>query len=215
MKKSITHHVEIPISGRFLVDRPPGAGPFPVLVGFHGYGQTAEDQLGILRQFPGAGNWILCSVQGLHPFYPRPDRIGASWMTSQDRRLRIEENIRYINRVVVKVGTEHPVNQILVFHGFSQGTAMACRAAILGEHSPVGVILHGGEIPPELDHLDRLGHVLIARGERDPIYRPEQLDRDLERLDNAGVSVTRCEFDGGHDAGDIYFQAVGSFLENL
>ncbi len=207
-----THHVQTLISGRYLVRVPSGGGPFPLLVGFHGYGQTAEDQLEILQRIPGADNWVCCAVQALHPFYPRPDRVGACWMTSQDREMRIEENIRHVDRVVSWIRDQCPVNQVLVYNGFSQGTAMACRAAMIGEHPPGGVMLHGGDIPPELDDLDRMGRVLIARGGSDRIYRRNRWDSDLARLEGSSLTTVRCEFDGGHEVTEAWLQAAGTFL---
>jgi len=212
MKKAVTRRVEAPVSGKYLVACPSGSGPFPLLAGFHGYGQTAEDQLEMLRRIPGADRWICCAVQALHPFYPRPGVIGACWMTSQDRELRIAENIGYLDRVVAALRREHPVNEVLVHHGFSQGTAMACRAAILGAHEPSGVILLGGDIPPELGTLDRMNRVLIGRGRRDPIYRRERWESDLVRLDASTLPATRCEFDGGHEVTGEWLRAAGAFL---
>lgn len=207
-----THHIPTSISGRYLVEVPSGSGSFPLLVGFHGYGQMADEHLPILQRIPGADNWICCAIQALHPFYPRPNVVGACWMTSQDRELRIEENIRYVDQVVTRIRSQNPVSQILVYLGFSQGTAMACRAAIGGEHLPSGVMLLGGDIPPELDDLDRMGRVLIARGRRDPIYRRDRWDSDLSRLENSSLTTTRCEFDGGHEVSEAWFQAAGAFL---
>lgn len=207
-----THHVQTSISGRYLVQVTSGSDPSPLLVGFHGYGQTAEEQLRMLQQIPGTDNWVCCAIQALHPFYPRPDGIGACWMTSQDRELRIEENIQYVDRVVARIRNEHQVDKTLVYHGFSQGTAMACRAALGGEHLPNGVMLLGGDIPPELDVLDRMGRILIARGRRDPIYPREKWDSDLSRLEASSLTAVQCEFVGGHEASETYFQAAGIFL---
>lgn len=207
-----TLHIPTPISGRYLLQVPSGGGSFPLLVGFHGYGQTAEDQMQVLRRIPGADNWVCCAIQALHPFYPKPGEIGACWMTSQDRELRIEENIRFVDRVVSRIRNEGPVNRVLVYNGFSQGTAMACRAAAGGEHRPDGVLLLGGDIPPELDDLDRMSRVLIARGRRDPIYRRSRWDSDLSRLEGASLTTTRCEFDGGHEVSETWLQAAGVFL---
>jgi predicted esterase len=207
-----THHIPTTINGRYLVEAPSASGSFPLLVGFHGYGQTAEDQLRILQRIPGADHWICCAIQALHPFYPRPDAVGACWMTRQDRELRIEENIRFVDRVVTRISNERPVNRILVYHGFSQGTAMACRAATGGDHPPSGVMLLGGDIPPELGDLDRMSRVLIARGRHDQIYRREQWDSDLSRLEASGLGITRCVFEGGHEVNKSFLQAAGAFL---
>lgn len=133
-------------------------------------------------------------------------------MTSQDRELRIEENIRHVDRVVSRIRDECPVSQSLVYNGFSQGAPMACRAATSGEHLPSGVMLHGGDIPPELDGLDRMGRVLIARGRGDRIYRRDRWESDLARLEGSSLTTVRCEFDGGHEVTEAWLQAAGTFL---
>jgi predicted esterase len=133
-------------------------------------------------------------------------------MTRQDRELRIDENIRYVDRVVARVSEEEQTAPTLVYHGFSQGAAMAGRAAVLGRQAPDGVILHGGDIPPELDQLGRMGRVLIGRGRQDRIYKRERWESDLARLDASRVGTTVCEFEGGHQAGEAFFEAAGLFL---
>ena len=55
--------------------------PWPLLVGFHGYAETAGDHMDALRAIPGTGEWLLVSIQALHPFYARKERVVASWMT--------------------------------------------------------------------------------------------------------------------------------------
>src|SRR2546428_107726 len=68
--------------GRYLVDVPSTGGPWPLLVGFHGYGEGASPQLERLRSTPGADRWLLVAVQGLHRFYRgRTNDVVAGWMT--------------------------------------------------------------------------------------------------------------------------------------
>jgi predicted esterase len=212
MPSAETHHVETPVAGRCLVTAPAGSEPRPLLLGFHGYAQTAEDQLEMLQRIHGSGGWVCCAVQALHPFYPRPDRVGACWMTRQDRGLRIAENVRYVHKVVESLRASHTLDGTLVLHGFSQGVGMACRAAVLGGQRPAGVILAGGDIPPELDDLQRMGRVLIARGGDDSIYPREKWDSDIGRLRGAGVPFIECGYEGGHAPTDHYFTAAGAFL---
>jgi hypothetical protein len=78
-----------------------------LVVGFHGYGQSAEDMLSELERIPGNERWTLLSVQALHRFYSRGhERVVASWMTSQDRELAIADNLAYVDRVVGSVVAE-------------------------------------------------------------------------------------------------------------
>jgi len=41
--------IAVETHGRYLVEVPAGGGPWPLLVGFHGYAEAAEDQLARLR----------------------------------------------------------------------------------------------------------------------------------------------------------------------
>ncbi len=135
-------------------------------------------------------------------------------MTSQERTLRIQENVNYVNAVISQIKQTFPVNDILVFHGFSQGTAMACRAALLGKYQAHGVMLLGGDIPPEFDVLNPMNRVLIGRGERDRFYTLDKLNQDISRLELSSVIASFCTFDGGHEGHDTYFQAAGKFLKH-
>jgi poly(3-hydroxybutyrate) depolymerase len=121
--------VEARTHGRFLVSVPDVAPPWPLLVGFHGYAETAGDHLEAVKAIPGTADWLLVSVQALHRFYTRKERVVASWMTREDRALAIADNIDYVGRVLGRVRAEYQTRDLLVFSGFSQGAAMAYRAA--------------------------------------------------------------------------------------
>jgi predicted esterase len=206
-------HLETTISGRYLVELPSGDGPFHVLAGFHGYGQTAEDQMELLRQIPGRDHWLLCSVEALHPFMNVKGDPGACWMTRRDRDLRIAENVRYVNAVLDRVIHVYPVSGLLVLHGFSQGVAMACRAAMLGKHAVSGVMLLGSEMPPELDALGLMGTVHLGCGDRDRFYPKERFKADAARLRKAGVPVELVTYHGGHSPNEEYLASAGRFLQ--
>lgn len=202
----------VEVAGRYLVDVPEGGGRFPLLAGFHGYGQRAADELVLLNRIPGAEGWIRCSIEALHPFMNAKGEPGASWMTRCDRDLRIAENVAYVDAVIGRVMAELPTDGRLVLHGFSQGAAMACRAAVLGRHPVSGVMLLGGGVPPELDGLERMLRVQHARGDRDPFLSEEALTSDAARLCNAGMQPDVVVFAGGHRATVGYFDAAAGFL---
>ena len=116
--------------GRYLVEPARQGKPVGLLVGFHGYAETAEAHLERLRSIPGSEDWVLASIQGLHRFYRgRSEEVVASWMTRQDRELAIADNVVFVATVVESVAREWPAPPVLVFCGFSQGVAMAFRAA--------------------------------------------------------------------------------------
>ena len=152
------------------------------------------------------------SVQALHRFYQRrSEDIVASWMTRQDRELAIADNVAYVHRVIEAEGAGASA---IVLAGFSQGVAMAFRAAAASARPVAGVIAVGGDVPPELDGaaLARIPAVLICRGNNDPLYAPATFTNDVARLRDARVTVTPFAFDGGHEwAGDM-LRAASTFL---
>lgn len=208
------HTIETKTHGRYLVERPDAAEPAPLLVGFHGYGETAEAMLAPLRAIGGDAGWCLVSVQALHRFYTRTQEIAAGWMTRQDRELEIADNTAYVWAVVRAVSRQYPVRRPLVFAGFSQGVAMAYRAAA-AEPCDALVVL-AGDVPPDVaPDAARLPPVLLGRGTKDAWYTAAKADADAQVLTGAGVRLTEHVFEGGHvwDAG--FLLAASAFLERV
>jgi predicted esterase len=210
-----TRLLSTPTTGRYLVE--PAARPgAPLLVGFHGYGQRAEHLLEDLRHIPGSEAWTLVAVQALHRFYsPRTPEVVGSWMTSLDRDQAIEDNVLYVRRVVAELRAERGPGR-LVFAGFSQGAAMAWRAA--ARCGPChGLVVLGGDLPGDVarDASQVLPPVLLGRGESDTFYTGPQLERDLGALEALGCRAEVIRFDGGHEWGPGFLEAAGRFLERI
>ncbi|HEV7765993.1 MAG TPA: phospholipase [Thermoanaerobaculia bacterium] len=204
----IARTLETSIHGRFLFE---DRGTDRLLVGFHGYAESAETHMAELEKLPGIGRWSVASVQALHPFYTRSGSIVANWMTSQDRDLAIADNLAYIRRVLASL----PTPETLVFIGFSQGATMAARAAAYVGPA-TGLILLGGDIPSEI-HDDPgvvLPPALVARGLTDDWYTEEKLNKDLKFLEGR-VGVRSLVFEGGHEWTDEFRSAAGEFLRAL
>jgi len=198
-----THLIDTTIHGRYLVR--PGSSRY--LVGFHGYAQTAEVMLHDLEQIPGADAWTLVSMQALNRFYARNEEVGACWMTRQDRDEAIADNILYVQRVMATF----PERTGLVFAGFSQGVAMAWRAAV---NVPCdGVISLSGDVPPDIDAPD-LPPSLLGRGKYENWYNEEKFNKDLRFLEGRS-NVTPCVFTGGHEWTDEFREAAGAFLARM
>jgi predicted esterase len=217
------HTIAATTHGRFLVEpSSAAAGRLRVLVGFHGYAEDAEAQLERLKSIPGAERWTRVSIQALHPFYQRrTSRVVASWMTRQDRDLAIADNIAYVAAVLDQIlPADHDgldVRPLLVFAGFSQGVAIAYRAACRLAREVGGVVGFGGDVPPELDDalLARIPAALVGRGIRDDVYAPAVRASDERRLNAAGVRVQAISTDAGHEWTPEFAEAAARFLTGL
>src|SRR5687767_7862830 len=185
--------------GRYLVRTPQVNGPWPLLVGFHGYRENAALHMAALESIPGTESWLIVAVQGLHRFYAKSGSVVASWMTSEDRELAIADNIQYVTNAVDAVRAEFSTRDTLVFAGFSQGTAMAFRAA--AHVRADALIVLGGDVPPDVAARTSvpLPPVLYGRGRRDDLYTAESHERDVATLERLGVPVESITFEGGHE----------------
>jgi predicted esterase len=201
--------------GRYLVVPSATRGPAPILVGFHGYGEGADTHLDRLRAIDGSEQWLLVSIQGLHRFYQRrTDEVVASWMTRQDREVAIADNLAYVAAALDAVAAEWPTMPAIVFAGFSQGVAMAFRAAMNTSRDGVAMIAVGGDIPPEIDAraLGRVSAALVCRGSSDSWYTPTKFNEDVGRLQSRGVHVRPLSFEGGHEWSPVVSAAASVFL---
>ena len=192
--------------GRFLVEWGP---PERLLVGFHGYGENADVLLAQMLQIPAIEQWTVVAVQALHRFYRGrgSGTIAASWMTSQDRERAIRDNIDYVRSVVA----EFPSPRRLVFLGFSQGVAMAYRAASVHPNTSA-IIALAGEVPPDVE--GPMPPVLIGRGTAEDWYTDEKLKKDLSILGSA-TQVETCVYEGGHEWTEEFRAVAGRFLPRV
>jgi predicted esterase len=200
--------------GRYLVAAASDAHGW--IVGFHGYGNSAAMMMDELASLPDAARWTIVSIQGLHRFYNRENVVVASWMTREDRDLAIDDNVRYVDAVLDEVARERGEPRRLVFSGFSQGVAMAYRAAARVSRRPHAVIALAGDVPPELAAAGTtLPRVLIGRGTKDAWYTEAKMGADLAVLERLKVPAQTVVFDGGHEWAPQFKAAAAQFLRDV
>lgn len=175
----------------------------------HGYGQLAARFIG---KFAGIAvhERVIVAPEALNRFYfelPRiggppaaERRVGAAWMTREDREAEIADYVAYLDRMLPSVAPEARAVTVL---GFSQGVATALRWVALGSTPVQRLILWAGASPPDLD-LHRLAERLagvrvhVVMGERDPIGVGGELEKQLDALEQVGIQSEITQFEGGH-----------------
>lgn len=172
----------------------------------HGYGQLASR---FLERFRPIAEDTRCLVapEGLSRFYlsenPAERRVGASWMTKEDRSHEIDDYVRYLDALHNQVaGGKTKVTAL----GFSQGTATVSRWAALGGANIDRLIVWGGEVPPDLDLSDRRAAERLHRvkltlvyGDRDEFFTPKVVAATEARLRQHGIPYELVSYEGGHD----------------
>lgn len=214
---SLTNHIRtvaVRTHGRYLVAaRPDGVA---TLVGFHGYRENAAIHLEVLRRIANGRPLNLISVQALNRFYTRENAVVAGWMTSEDRELAIADNIGYVAAVLAAVAGEAGITRPLFYVGFSQGVAMAYRAAAFVQRPCDGLISLAGDVPPDVAPVAAgLPPILLGRGVADQWYTDVKAASDLAVLRGAGVTVVEHVFEGGHEWDESFVARAGVFIDEV
>jgi len=199
------HHFSTSRSARyFTLGSPEHAGDLWFVC--HGYGQLAARFLERFHLLEAEGRCIV-APEGLSRFYltesPTERRVGASWMTREDRLYEIDDYLRYLDAVYAKIVLRNARVTVL---GFSQGTATACRWTALGSSRIDRLIVWGGEVPPDLDlentrAAERLrgSKLTLVVGSRDQFLTPKIATATEARLREHKIPYELVPFEGGHE----------------
>ena len=173
----------------------------------HGYAQLARYYI---KQFQPLddGSRLIVAPEALNRYYLEnapgvhgPDaRIGATWMTREDREHEIEDYIAYLDALYDAVVGDDVATRIIAL-GFSQGTATVSRWVARGRARIDHVVLWGGSLAPELNAepaLLRGASLTIAIGAADAQITPARVDAEDRRLRDAGVDYRLHRYAGGH-----------------
>jgi predicted esterase len=200
----VAHHLVVPRTARYLTEGEiEAAGEVWFLL--HGYSMLASSFLTWFEAAARPGR-LLVAPEGLSRAYfeeAGARRVGASWMTREDREVEIEDYVRYLDLLADRVLSGAALNARVEVHGFSQGTATACRWLGLGRLRASRLVLWAGGVPPDLS-LDRLRAALretafvIALGSRDRYVSEADVEREAARLAVAGITPELRRFEGGH-----------------
>jgi predicted esterase len=212
--RSLSRSISTTTHGRYLLDVPDSSGPHPLIVGFHGYGETAEAHLEQLRRLPRSSECVLVAVRALHLFYTKAGEVVGSWMTRLDREAAIADNVRYVGATVAQIKEELSTDDRLAYVGFSQGASMAYRAAARSGHPCQALLAIAGDMPPEVVSDDSIAWpaVLVTRGLRDDYFTAEKMERDVAHLRRARADVQSVVFEGGHEWTEPVFTAAGELI---
>lgn len=195
------HHISVPRTARYHVLGDPRTAQ-AVWIVLHGYGQLARY---FLNKFDGlAVGMAFVAPEGLSRFYldDGHQRVGATWMTREDREYEIADQITYLDTLVDELKGPRSNVPVHVL-GFSQGVATACRWSLSGRSRIQKLVLWAGSIPPEPtpEDLRRAWTgttVDLVLGSTDPYAGDKELQAQAGRLESAGITHQVHRFSGGH-----------------
>ena len=186
----------------------------------HGYGQLAG---AFLESFAGVATTSrrIVAPEGLSRFYldrvSAPDRrVGATWMTREDREHEIADQVAYLDALHERLRPAATASRVrLSVLGFSQGVATVTRWLSFGRVRADEVILWAGAFPPDLDvasFAERLhgAPVVLVVGVHDALASWAGADALLQRFGEAGIAARLVSFDGGHRLDDATLAAIAA-----
>ena len=205
-------HVEVPRTARYWAAGASDARDVWVVV--HGYGQLAEYFVRPFAALAGDARLVV-APEALSRFYlgsgeggAHGARVGATWMTREDRLVEIADYVRWLDRALdAATGGFDAARSRLHVLGFSQGAVTATRwlhdRHRRGLPSAARLVLWGGAVPHDLD-LVADGEVLrrtpltLVVGDDDQFANPAMVTEQAARLDAAAVSYALLRYAGGH-----------------
>ncbi len=196
------HHLDISIKASFYTLNELTDFTERIWLVFHGYGQLAEFFIKKFEKLDPKKNFII-APQGLSKYYLEGvyGRVGASWMTKEDRLTEIANQHSYIDQVVNQYSMEA---KQLVYFGFSQGTATMGRYAAHAKVPFQKMIIWAGTFPPDTNPLDwkyLTGNeeIVYYTSREDPYFKEDFIPQQNNVIREAlGVEPTLHWYDGGH-----------------
>lgn len=206
------HHITVPRTARYHTLGDPRTAQ-AIWIVLHGYGQLARY---FLRNFEGLSKDVLIAApEGLSRYYTDAEhvRVGATWMTREDRGSEITDQHVYLDTLVehllAQVGRTLPIRVL----GFSQGVATAARWASLGRTIMDRMVLWGGSLPPDISAATlriRWSRVQVdlVHGDEDSLVPAEQTALAEARFREAGVAIHTHRHPGGHALDKLLLQRL-------
>jgi len=207
-------HIEVPRSARYFSIGAAAEEAREIWYVCHGYRQLANR---FLRRFGGLvdPSRLIVAPEALSRFYVegegrehnKEDRIGATWMTREDRIAEITDYVRYLELLRARVEAPCKSRDFRrVVLGFSQGVHTVCRWIALGGVSPDELILWGGYLPEDLPEggvaaLNR-SKISIVWGLLDNFISDKNHARQVLRMREMGLHFDVVEHPGGHEIVD-------------
>jgi predicted esterase len=146
--------------------------------------------------------------EGLNRFYLEGSsgRVGASWMTREEREMDIQDNHQYLQQIIENYSKDY---QDIVLMGFSQGGATAARFYFEKQQFFKGLILWASVFPPDL-HFPlakvKTENCHFVLGEHDPYFPIEKQKEVLTLHQELGMKVHL--FEGKHDIDGKILQTI-------
>ena len=204
------HHIAVTRAARYFTLGEWSRAGGDVWFVLHGYGQLAGRLLRHFESLAGEGR-LLVAPEGLSRFYvgemserAADRKVGASWMTREDRLAEIADYVRYLDAqqreearlLVPRDQREYGTRAHYEHYGYYRS----------GDRHRAAYRAH------RIARFAGVDLTLVA-GRRDEFITAKILARERERLTTHGISFRVVEFDGGHEIDERVLRELGELRE--
>lgn len=197
------HSIEVPQQLRYFTIGKLSHQTPAIWMVCHGYGQLASYFIRHFQLLADAGHFII-APEGLSRFYLEgvSGRVGASWMTKEERQADIRNYIDYLTAVYKAASKDLQISLYLL--GFSQGASTVSRLAMLSDLPFRKLILWAGAFPADLPFALsaarlREKQLYLVYGDQDPYISVEKLKEQLQLFKSMELPVKKLSFNGKHE----------------
>lgn len=201
------HSFKIEKTARFYTLGELNSSTKNIWIVLHGYGQLAQY---FIKKFEHivSESTVIVAPEALNRYYFEgfKGRVGASWMTSDDRETDIADYVNYLNtffKNYIQSVTLNSDCKITVL-GFSQGAATACRWVNSGVCKINRLILWSGSFPYDLNfdletNSFKSIDLFLVIGNKDELADIIKVEEHKAHLEKMQLNYSFIEFDGGHE----------------
>ncbi|MBX0289950.1 phospholipase [Hymenobacter sp. HSC-4F20] len=172
----------------------------------HGYGQLAAYFIRHFAPLTDADpELVVIAPEGTSRFYLQgtSGRVGATWMTREDRLTEIHDYVTYLNQLATTILSQAAPDTTVTVLGFSQGAATVSRWLAQTIFRPARLVLWAGAFPPDMEftvaaHLLQQTPVTLVCGTEDEYVSEAALAQQAELLGSLGAEPVLIRFAGKH-----------------
>ena len=134
-------------------------------------------------------------------------------MTRHEREIAIENNYRFLDRLMEGILSQYKEIPVIHILGFSQGAATATRWASRWSGRVTSLILWAGGFAQDLV-LEEVKDVfsetklIMVLGEKDQLITPESIINQEELIAAFGKTFQKINFSGGHEVDAVILKKI-------
>ena len=208
------NHLKISYTARYYLNGKADPGK-PFWLVLHGYGQLAKFFVRKFQPLADAGHTVI-APEGLSKFYLDgfSGRVGATWMTKEDRLVDIQNYISYLSQLCQELV---PDGARLYVLGFSQGAATASRFITQTSQEINAYIQWAGKFPVDVplnltrDKMSKMP-IRLVYGNADEFVNVKDVEHEIAYLKQFSPDFKQISFEGGHIIEEL---ALHKLLDSL